>query len=296
MNALHDVIEPGEPQRLGTGYAFSEGPLWDPQGFFYFADVRSDLLYRVVPGQAPEVVRHTENGNGTTFDLAGNVIQCEGDMRRLTRWNPATGHADIFVDNSGDGRFNRPNDAVCRSDGSIYFTDPSLRMPIREREIDAAVWRVFPDGRVKQVAQCEYPNGLAFSADERKLYVANTRTLKYLQVFELDDQGEFVSRRIFSDMSAHNEPGVPDGVKVDVLGRVYCTGPGGIWAHEPDGTVLGIIRCPETPVNFCFGGEDLRTLFVCAHSSIYTLRMVRPGLPQPWYGQAGAPRPKGAGQ
>jgi len=282
MNTLDDILQPGEPQRLGTGYAFSEGPLWDPQGFFYFADVRSNLLYRVIPGNAPEVMRQTVNGNGTCFDLDGNVIQCEGDARRVTRWNLRDNRVDVLAELGDGGRFNRPNDVICRSDGSLLFTDPSLRVPARERENDAAIWRIAPDGAIHRFVICEYPNGLAFSPDERRLYVANTRTLKYLQVLDLDDKGEVTGRRIFSDMSADDTPGVPDGVKVDVLGRVFCTGPGGIWVHSPEGEVLGRITCPETPVNFCFGGTDMCTLFVCAHTSVYTLRTVHPGLSQPW--------------
>lgn len=282
-SGLADILVPGEPQRLGTGYAFAEGPLWDAAGFFYFADVRNGLLYRVVPGQAPEVVRHTANGNGVTFDLAGNVIQCEGEPRRLTRWNPQTGQVDVLVDSVDGKRLNRPNDVVCRSDGSLLFTDPAMRVDVARRQLDAAIWRLAPDGSVHPFALCEYPNGLAFSPDERRLYVANTRTLKYLQVLDLDDAGEVESRRLFADMSQDDTPGVPDGVKVDSLGRVFCTGPGGIWVFAPDGALLGKIRCPETPVNFCFGGADRCLLFVCAHSSVYLLRLVHPGLAHPRY-------------
>lgn len=289
MNMIEDVLESGDPQRLDTGYAFTEGPLWDPQGFFYFADVRANLLYRVIPGQAPEVVRQTNGGNGTTFDLQGNVIQCEGPRRRLTRWNPRSGRADVLIDKANGARLNRPNDVICRSDGSILFTDPGMRVDLHDRENESAIWRLAPDGTVHLVALCEYPNGLAFSADERKLYVANTRTLKYLQVLELDENGEVIRRRIFGDMSGDDAPGLPDGVKVDALGRVFCTGPGGIWVYSAEGEFLGKIPCPEAPVNFCFGGADLRTLFVCAHSSIYALRMVHPGLPLPCYVTAGKP-------
>jgi len=275
------ILQSGDAVKLGTGYAFAEGPLWDPQGFFYFADVRSGLLYRVVPGQAPEVVRKTDNGNGCAFDLQGNIVQCEGATRRLTRWNPHTGEVAVLAERAEGRRLNRPNDVVCRSDGSLFFTDPALRVPVGERENESAVWRVAPDGSVHLVAFCEYPNGLAFSPDERRLYVANTRTLKYLQVLDLDAQGEVMGRRIFADMSHDDAPGVPDGVKVDSLGRVFCTGPGGIWVFSPEGVFIGKIACPEPAVNFCFGGDDMRSLFVCAHSSVYLLRVVHPGLPQP---------------
>jgi len=133
------------------------------------------------------------------------------------------------------------------------------------------------------VADCEYPNGLALSPDERTLYVANTRWTQYIHALELDSAGAMTRRRIFADMSSDEPDGVPDGMKVDVAGRIYCTGPGGTWVFTPDGTKLGIIRTPEYPANVTFGGPDLRTLFFTANTSIYTLRMKVPGQPHPWY-------------
>jgi gluconolactonase len=181
-------------------------------------------------------------------------------------------------------RLNRPNDVVCRSDGSLWFTDPGLRVALAERELPyAGVYRVAPDGAAALMADCEYPNGLAFSPDERTLYVANTRWTQYIHAFELDGTGAVVRRRIFADMSSDEIDGVPDGMKVDVEGRVYCTGPGGTWVFAPDGTRLGVIRTPEVPANLAFGGSDLRTLFLTARTSVYTLRVKVPGQPHPWY-------------
>jgi gluconolactonase len=175
---------------------------------------------------------------------------------------------------------------VCRSDGSIYFTDPGLRVPLAEREVPhAGVYRIAPDGTVSLVADFEYPNGLAFSPDERRLYVANTRWAQYVHLLELDGDGQMVRRRIFADMSSDETDGVPDGMKVDVEGRVYCTGPGGTWVFAPDGTRLGIIRTPEVPANLAFGGPDLRTLFLTARTSVYAMRVKVPGQPHPWYGK-----------
>ena len=283
MNELPDILETTQVVCLATGYVFTEGPLWHPDGFFYFADVRDDKLYRIVPGQKPELARHTNNGNGTTFDLQGRVIQCEGLTKRLTRWNPVDGRVETLIDSFEGKRLNRPNDVICRSDGSILFTDPDKRVPISERELDAAVYCVAPDGTAKLVANCEYPNGLALSPDERTLYVANTRFLKYIHEIELDAVGNVVRRRVFADMSWDQTPGSPDGIKVDALGRVYCTGPGGIWVFTPDGKHIGTIVFPKPAVNFAFGDADLRTLFCCAHDSLYTLRVKVPGQPHPWY-------------
>jgi len=283
-DAMSAVLETTQAERLATGFVFTEGPLWHPDGFYYFVDVRASMLYRITPGRPPEVVREkTGGGNGTTFDLQGRLILCEGDNRRVTR-RGADDRFEVLVDRFEGKRLNRPNDVVCKSDGSIYFTDPGLRVPLAEREVDhAGVYRIAPDGAVSLVADFEYPNGLAFSPDERRLYVANTRWAQYIHVLELDAAGHLLGRRIFADMSSDETEGVPDGMKVDVEGRVYCTGPGGTWVFAPDGTRLGIIRTPEVPANLAFGGPDLRTLFFTARTSVYTLRAKVPGQPHPWY-------------
>jgi gluconolactonase len=149
-----------------------------------------------------------------------------------------------------------------------------------ERELDpSAVYRVAPNGTASHVADIEYPNGLAFSPDESTLYVANTRFAAYIHALELDSAGAVVRRRIFADMSSDEKIGVPDGMKVDVEGRVFCTGPGGTWVFAPDGSHIGTIKTPEVPANCCFGGPDMKTLFLTAHTSVYTLRTKAPGLP-----------------
>jgi gluconolactonase len=283
-DAMSAILETTQAERLATGFVFTEGPLWHPDGFYYFVDVRASMLYRITPGRPHEVVREkTGGGNGTTFDLQGRLILCEGDNRRVTRRAPDD-RFEVLVDRFESKRLNRPNDVVCRSDGSIYFTDPGLRVPLAEREVEhAGVYRIAPDGAVSLVADFEYPNGLAFSPDERLLYVANTRWAQYIHVLELDADGRMARRRIFADMSSDETDGVPDGMKVDVEGHVYCTGPGGTWVFAPDGTRLGVIRTPEVPANLAFGGPDLQTLFFTARTSVYTLRAKVPGQPHPWY-------------
>ena len=283
-DALAAILEATDAERLATGFVFTEGPLWHPDGFYYFVDVRSSMLYRLVPGRAPEVVREkTGGGNGTTFDLEGRLVLCEGENRRVVRM-AGDGRVEVLMDRFEGKRLNRPNDVVCKSDGSIYFTDPGLRVPLAERELTyAGVYRVSPEGVSSLVADFEYPNGLAFSPDERLLYVANTRWAQYIHVLELDASGKMLRRRIFADMSSDETDGVPDGMKVDVEGRVYCTGPGGTWVFAPDGTRLGIIRTPEVPANLAFGGPDLRTLFLTARTSVYTLRVKVSGQPHPLF-------------
>ena len=292
-NYLPEVLETTEAERLATGFIFTEGPLWHPDGHWFFVDLRRNRLHRMKPGQAPELYKETAGGNGTTFDLQGRVVICEGDARRVSRYG-RDGKLEVVTDKFKGGRYNRPNDVVCRSDGSIWFTDPEKRRAFAEREIPgpagednlwdgARVYRVMPDGTVSIVAHFEYPNGLAFSPDEKTLYVANTRSSKYIHAIDLDAAGNMTGRRIFADMNEGKEPGIPDGLKVDSQGRVYCTGPGGIWVFNPDGKRVGIIKFPEQSVNFAFGGPDMKTLFCCAHTSVYTLKVKVPGNPLPWY-------------
>jgi gluconolactonase len=288
-DALDAILESREAEPLATGFGFTEGPLWHPDGFYYFVDIRKSTLHRLVPGKPAELVRaNTGESNGTTFDLQGRLVVCEGGNRRVTRWS-ADGTSEVLMDRWQGKRLNRPNDVVCKSDGSIYFTDPGLRVPFEQREMPhAAVYRVMPDGTQSMVADFEYPNGLAFSPDERRLYVANTRWAQYIHVLELDASGAMVRRRIFAEMPSDGDKnGVPDGMKVDVEGRVYCTGPEGTWVFAPDGTKLGIIRTPEFAANVAFGGSDLRTLFFTANTSVYTRRTRVSGQPHPWYRSRG---------
>ena len=192
-------------------------------------------------------------------------------------------------------RLNRPNDVVCRSDGAIYFTDPAGRLPVEERELDfAGVMMVSNDGSLSVATdECEYPNGLAFSPDEKTMYVAISRIYdplihkkeraevrpdQFIRAFDVQPDGSLTNNRIFADMSSA-EDGVPDGMKVDVEGRIFCTGAGGCWIFDADGSHLGTIKLPEVPANLAFGGPDRRDLFFTARTSVYLLRTHQPGLP-----------------
>ena len=282
---LAHILETTEAECLATGFVFTEGPLWHPEGYWLFVDVRREpgAIFKLTPGGEPEIFREPSDGsNGLTFDLQGRLVMCEGDGRRMSRREP-DGSIVALAERWDGRRLNRPNDVVCKSDGSIYFTNPGGRVQAEEREIDfSGVHRITPDGAVTAVVtDTEYPNGLAFSPDESILYVTNTREQMYIAAYDVLPDGTTANGRVFADMSSDEPDGVPDGMKVDSEGRVYSTGPGGCWVFEPDGTQVGIIRLPEIPANCAWGGEDYRTMFFTARTSVYTLRMKTPGI-SPW--------------
>jgi sugar lactone lactonase YvrE len=290
---LTDIVESPQAERLATGFVFTEGPLWHPDGHWLFVDVRANLIYRLTPGGRSEIIREQSgSSNGMTFDRQGRLLICEGDNRQVTR-RESDGTYTPLAQRLGGKRINRPNDLVTRSDGSIYFTDPAGRLTPQERELDfSGVHRIAPDGSLSNVtAETEYPNGIAFSPDERVLYVAITRrdercieektrgevcAHQCIRAFDVAADGSLSNNRIFANMASAAD-GVPDGMKVDVEGRVYCTGPEGVWVFDASGHHLGVIRLPEIPANCAWGGPDHRTMLFTARTSIYAMRMKTPG-------------------
>ena len=279
-DALSSIVESGEAERLATGFVFTEGPLWHPDGYLLFVDIRRAQIFRLAPGGEPELIREDSGeSNGMTFDAQGNVVICEMVNRRLTRME-GDGSYTTVADGYDGRRLNRPNDVVLKSDGSLYFTNPG-RDRLDPADVDVqfnSVHRIRPNGEVELIAPFEYPNGIAFSPEESVLYVANTRPGQYIIAFELDGNGDVVGMRHFADMpSERADNGVPDGMKVDVEGRVYCTGPGGCWVFESTGELIGVIELPEYPANCAWGGDDNRTMFFTSNTSIYSMRMTTAG-------------------
>jgi gluconolactonase len=287
-DGLAAIIESPEPTLLATDLGATEGPLWHPGGYLTFVDLQGSRLLRWDAAAGVQVIREqTGEGNGCTLDRQGRLIMCEGAHRRITRME-VDGTITTLADRWQGKRLNRPNDIVCRSDGSLFFTDPELRVPPAEREVGiSGVYCITPQGElVLATGECEYPNGLAFSPDERMLYVAISRLdercvaeakngevcrHRRIRAFDLDAQGRLSNNRIFIDMSSA-EPGVPDGMKVTRDGHLFCTGSGGIWVIDPQGRRLGVIRVPEVPRNLAFGGSDARTLYITAGTSVYSLQ------------------------
>ena len=293
-DSLAGIVESGaEAQQLATGFGFTEGPLWHPDGYWLFVDIRASLVHRMAPDGQTSVFRDNSGGsNGLTFDLAGNLILCEGDNRQLSRRNADGSYTAIATHVDGK-RINRPNDVVSHSNGSLYFTDPSGRLTAEERELDfSGVHRVSLTGtHTVATRDTEYPNGIAFSPDESVLYVAITRLddgciaekeraevceHQFIRAFDVAADGSLGNSRVFANMHSA-EDGVPDGMKVDAEGRVYCTGSEGCWVFDAAGNHLGIIRLPEVPANCAWGGGDNRTMLFTARTSVYSLRMTTPG-------------------
>ena len=278
---LAEIVESSEPEQLATGFQFTEGPLWHPDGYLLFVDIRTSRIFRLVLGGEPELFREDSGeSNGMTFDSQGRLVICEMINQQVTR-REDDGSYTVLANSWNGQRLNRPNDVVGRSDGSLYFTNPG-RERLDPSQVDMqfnSVHRVKPDGTVDMVVPgIEYPNGIAFSPDESILYVANTRPGQYILAFDIDDSGDVCGVRHFADMPSETATnGVPDGMKVDVEGRVYCTGPDGCWVFDPSGELIGIIRLPEYPANCGWGGPDNRTMFFTANTSVYSLRMTTPG-------------------
>ena len=295
MADLSEIMETMEPTVLASGYGRTEGPLWHPGGYATFVDLENSRLMRWdTNGEVSMVREGTGEGNGCTFDRNGNLIMCEGaDHRRVTRMD-AAGNVTVVAERWDGKRFHKPNDVICRSDGTLYFTDPGLRLPAELREMDfAGVFRVDPQGNVHLATdQCVYPNGLALSPDESVLYVAISRAEeadlgreergefcpnRRIEAFDVAADGTLSNQRVFCDM-ASADPGVPDGMKVDTEGRVFCVGSGGFWVIEPSGEVAGVVRTSEVTRNLAFGGEDNRTLFMTPGDSLWSMRVKTPGI------------------
>jgi gluconolactonase len=279
-------------ERVAGGFEFTEGPVWTQDGALLFSSPNTNAIYRWTPRGRVEVYRpksgysgvdigryHQPGSNGLTFSPDGLLTICQHGNRRVIRVNP---HGDVTVlaDSFEGRRLNSPNDLVYRSDGTLYFTDPPFGLPeqfddpAKELPI-SGVFRV-RDGVVELLTdELEGPNGLAFSPDERWLYVGNwdfERTVVMRYDPETGD-GE-----VFHDMTGAPGDDAIDGLKVDRRGNLYVCGPGGIWILSPQGDHLGTLHLPEAPHNLAWGDEDGRTLYVTAMTSVYRLKLVVPGI------------------
>jgi gluconolactonase len=281
---LELVDEDAELERLGTGFTFTEGPLWNPDGFLLFSDMPGDVRRRWDPDSGvTEVANPSNKGNGMTFDLDGKLIVCEHVTSSVVRMDPdGTGaNREVIASHYGDKELNAPNDVVVKSDGAIYFSDPTYgRMPgfgiERDQDLDfQGVYRIPPGGGDTQLLADDFgqPNGLCFSTDESLLYVNDTEKA-HIRVFDVQSDGSIANSRVLADGigTASLEIGdLVDGMKIDERGNIWVTGPGGVCVFSPEGEHIGTVEVPEPVGNVNWGGPNWSQLFIPATSSVYRI-------------------------
>ena len=265
---------------VATGFRFVEGPVWiAEEKRLLFSDIPANRIYRLAAdGRVMTFQKPSGNSNGLTRDQEGRLIACEQGNRRVTR-TEKDGSITPLADRFHGKKLNSPNDVVVKSDGAIYFTDPAYSItPGRQEQPLEGVYRLSPDGEeISLVADdLARPNGLAFSPDETKLYIDDSER-RHIRIFDVGDDGSLSGGSLFHDMNV-SIPGSPDGMKVDVEGRVYCTGAGGVWVFDPAGNHLGTIVTPEKPSNCAWGDDDWRSLYITASTSVYKIRVNTPGI------------------
>jgi gluconolactonase len=270
-------------EKLAGGFKFTEGPVWARDGRLLFSDIPSDVIHQWDPktGKVTDYRRPAGNTNGNTLDRQGRLICCEHSGRRVSR-REANGTYTTLVDRYDGKRLNSPNDIVLKSDGAWYFTDPPYGLA--RQDDDSAkelphngIYRL-KDGKLTLLTtDLTRPNGLAFSPDEKTLYVANSDAARKLwMAYPVKADGTLGPGRVHFDVTSSREPGLPDGMKVDRQGNLYCTGPGGVWVISPAGKHLGTIKPTEVPAN-CAWGDDGKTLYMTAQTGLYRVRLAAGG-------------------
>lgn len=309
----HTAVQPGFTElidlwapvrQLGTGFEFSEGPIWHPrEQHLLFSDMPGDVRRRWDRNGIREVKRPANKCNGMTYDGELDLIVCEHSTSSLVR-ERTDGSSEVIASHFEGMELNSPNDVVVKSDGAIYFSDPWYgRMPVygveRPRQLGfQGVYRIPPGGGAPQLLVDRYlfdqPNGLCFCPTEDRLFVNDT-VQHNIRVFDLLPDGRLGSGRVFASGIVGDEPGVPDGMKCDAQGNIWVCGPGGVWVYSIKGGLIGKLRVPELVGNLTWGGPDWRTLFLTATHSLYSVETkVGPRL-EP-YMRAGAARPGRSGQ
>jgi gluconolactonase len=273
-------------EQLGTGFLFTEGPVWHPHAkFLIFSDMPGDHMRRWSAVDGITTFRKPSNmGNGNTYDRVGRLLTCEHATSQVTR-TESDGRITPIATHYRGRELNSPNDIVCRGDGSIYFSDPPYGRAKyygveRPQELDfQGVYRVGSDAKSPELLVDDFdrPNGLCFSRDETRLYINDTAR-KHIRVFDVTPTGALRNGRLWAETKG-DKPGAPDGMKIDSRGNVLCCGPGGIHVFDPEARVLEIIEVPERTANFAWGDDDYRSLYITASTSLYRIRTAVAGLP-----------------
>jgi gluconolactonase len=263
-------------EKVASDMKFTEGPVWTNAdgGYLVFSDIPSNELKRWDEKNGSQTYRKPSNEtNGNTRDLQGRLLSCEHAGRKVVI-EEKPGEVKTLVDQFDGKKFNSPNDAVVKSDGSVWFTDPPYGLPKGEkREIDKQGVYCFKGGQTRMVASdFDMPNGLCFSPDEKKLYVADSGKPHHIRVFDLvmtaSTNWTLKNSKIFCVI----DKGVPDGIRCDEQGNIWSSAGEGAQIFSPDGKLIGKILVPESPANLCFGGADGKTLFVTARHSLYRIQ------------------------
>ena len=272
-------------ERLATGFDFTEGPIWHPrEKHLTFSDMPGNHMRRWTAAGGVKTFRKPSNmANGNTYDRAGRMLSCEHATSQVTR-TELDGTINVLATHYRGKQLNSPNDIVVKSDGRIYFTDPTYgRMAYygieRTPELDfRGVYRVEEDGSgltllVDDFAQ---PNGLCFSRDEKRLFINDTER-GHIRTFDVGIDGPLSNGAVWADVKGTGN-GAPDGMKIDRDGNLYCCGPGGLHVFSPDARSLGVIGVPEVVANFAWGDDDLLSIFLTASTSLYRVRTKTPGI------------------
>ncbi len=279
---IHDLAD-----GFGGEQGPAEGPLWWKEGgYLLFSDIHNNRRMKYDPGKGASLfLEPTNRANGLTRDLQGRLVACEHHTRRVTRLEN-DGSLTVICSSFQGRQLNRPNDVVVKSDGSVYFTDPwtSPNPPQQWDLTFSGVYRLSPDLGTLSLLVNDFtlPNGLAFSPDESVLYINDTRR-GHIRAFDMMPNGMLAraSDRVFADLRG-TEPGVPDGMKVDTQGNVYCGGAGGIHVMDRNGKKLGrIVHGAPATTNIAFGGEDWKTLFFTSRNHLGSVRIKIAGIPVP---------------
>jgi gluconolactonase len=293
--ALDELVpKDSQIEKLAGGFTFIEGPLWRPSQALWFSDVVGNVVRQWTPdGKVTEILRPGGydgnslpaggfNGpNGMTADKDGAVLLCQHGNRRIVRIDKES-KISTLVEKFEGKKLNSPNDLVFRSDGALFFTDPPYGLP--KGDDDPAkeltfngVYRL-ANGKLDAIVKdLSRPNGIAISPDEKVLYIANSdEKRKVWMRYDLAADGSASNPKLFADVTAEKEDGLPDGMKLDSRGNVYASGPGGVWVFSPDGKHLGTIKPPETPAN-CGWGDDGKSLYMTARTGLYRIKLAVAG-------------------
>jgi gluconolactonase len=262
--------------KIASGYQFTEGPVWHPDNYLIFSDIPANTIYKWDPQteQGSIFLNPSGNSNGLSRDLDNTILLCQHGERRVARLN-ADGSETALATHFDGKRLNSPNDLTVGSDGSIYFTDPPYGISSGQEELGFyGIYRIAPNGDVIVLDKSlDRPNGICLSPDEKKLYVNDSQARK-IYVWDINDDLSVDNKSLFLSMSGS---GNADGMKADIYGNIYSTGPGGVWIIKPDGEMLDKISVPEKSTNVNWGGVEAKTLYITAGNSVYSIDLLFPG-------------------